>query len=141
MKITGANPLVPNSAIRRTSRTERRAGPEFSGHLSAGEETPSATGVSLGTTPAVDALLALQEVPEDPRRRRRAVKRGQELLDRLDDIRIALLSGHMPKEQLQRLAEAMKGRRDTVTDPKLAQILDEIEIRAAVELAKLEQIQ
>lgn len=141
MKINGPNPLMPNSPVRRTGRGERRHGAEFAGHLPSGEEQGTTRSVGIGASPAIDSLLALQEVPEDPRRRRRAMKRGQELLDRLDDIRIALLSGRMPQEQLQKLAEALKERKEAVSDPKLAQILDEIEIRAAVELAKLEQIQ
>jgi hypothetical protein len=141
MKINGPNPLLPNGAVRRTGKAEQRRGPGFAGHLSSGEETTAARSVGIGATPGVDSLLALQEVAEDPRRRRRAMQRGQELLDRLDEIRIALLSGRMPQEQLQKLAESLKGRRETVADPKLAQILEEIEIRAAVELAKLEQIQ
>jgi len=141
MKILGPNPLVPNSAVRRAGRGERRPGVEFAGHLPAGEETSTARSVGIGASPAVDSLLALQEVPEDPGRRRRAMKRGQELLDRLDEIRIALLSGRLPQDQLQKLAESLKTRKESVGDPKLAQILDEIEIRAAVELAKLEQIQ
>jgi hypothetical protein len=141
MKIVGPNPMLPNSAIRRTGRTDRRPGADFAGHLQPGEEATMAPSVGVGSTPTIDSLLSLQEVPEDPRRRRRAMQRGMDLLDRLDDIRIALLSGGMPQEQLKRLAEALKGRKESVADPKLAQILDEIEIRAAVELAKLEQIQ
>jgi hypothetical protein len=141
MKIVGPNPMLSSSTIRRTGRTDRRPGADFAGHLSPTEEQASAPSVGISSTPAIDALLSLQEVPEDPRRRRRAMQRGLDLLDRLDDIRIALLSGGLPQEQLQRLAEALKGRKEPVADPRLAQILDEIEIRAAVELAKLEQIQ
>jgi len=141
MKINGPNPLLPNAQVRRTGRTERRPEAGFAGHLPGGEETTTARSVGISSTPGIDSLLALQEVSEDPRRRRRAMKRGQELLDRLDAIRIALLSGHPPKEQLQKLAEALKSRKEPVADPRLAEILDEIEIRAAVELAKLEQIQ
>lgn len=141
MKINGPNPLVPNSAIRRTGRADRRPGAEFAGHLPGGEDTSTAKSVGVGAAQTIESLLSLQEVGEDPRRRKRAMQRGLDLLDRLDDIRIALLSGGMPKEQLQRLAEALKTRKEPVADPRLAQILDEIEIRAAVELAKLEQIQ
>jgi hypothetical protein len=141
MKINGPNPLLPNSAIRRTGRTDRRPGTEFAGHLPGSEDAGTAKSVGVGANTAIESLLSLQEVAEDPRRRKRAMKRGMDLLDRLDDIRIALLSGRMPQEQLQRLAEVLKTRKEPVGDPRLAQILDEIEIRAAVELAKLEQIQ
>src|SRR5262245_15683935 len=100
MKINGPNPLLSGGAIRRTGRTDRRPGADFAGHLQPGEEATTTSSVGIGATPGIDSLLSLQEVPEDPRRRRRAMQRGMDLLDRLDDIRIALLSGRMPQEQL-----------------------------------------
>ena len=141
MKIQGANPLLPNGPVRRAGGPGRRPDSAFAGHLSGGEEPAAGKSVGIATPTAVESLLALQEVPEDPKRRRRAVKRGQELLDRLDGIRIALLSGALPQDQLRSLAETLKSRREPIGDPKLAEILEEIEIRAAVELAKLEHIQ
>ena len=141
MKIQGANPLLPNGPVRRAGGPGRRPDSAFAGHLSGSEEPAAGKSVGIAAPTAVESLLALQEVPEDPKRRRRAVKRGQELLDRLDGIRIALLSGALPQDQLRSLAETLKSRREPVGDPRLAEILEEIEIRAAVELAKLEQIQ
>ena len=85
----------------------------------------------------VDALLALQEVSEDPGGRSRGRRRGEELLDSLDDLRLGLLSGRMSLGALERLSTMVAVKRDQVDDPGLVQILDEIEVRAAVELAKL----
>jgi len=51
--------------------------------------------------------------------------------------RRALLAGSVPKDRLIQLAQMVRARRDTVSDPRLATILDEIELRAEVELAKL----
>lgn len=95
---------------------------------------PPLRGAGVG---AVDALLALQEVADDPGHRGRARRRGEELLDRLDDLRLALLEGRLPLATIQKLADLVAARRARVDDPRLLAILDQIEPRAAAELAKL----
>ena len=48
-----------------------------------------------------------------------------------------LLTGSLPRATLERLGARIEAKRHRVDDPGLIQILDEIELRAAVELAKL----
>lgn len=91
-------------------------------------------GASLGP---VDALLALQEVPDALVGRARAQRWGEALLDRLDALRLAILTGSLRRVDLERLTRIVAEQRDLVDDPRLAGVLDEIELRAAVELAKL----
>ena len=81
-------------------------------------------------------MLSLQEVPDALDRRTRARRRGEQLLDVLDRVRLALLAGALAPHQLADLAQLVRSRRDAVDDPRLAEILDEIDLRAAVELAK-----
>ncbi len=109
---------------------ERVGGRVAGGATAAGGLTPLA---SLG------AVLAIQEVDDPLAGRRRARDRGERLLDALDEVRLALLDGRLPArklEALRQLATAQRGRAD---DPKLQAVLDEIELRTAVELAKLER--
>jgi hypothetical protein len=87
----------------------------------------------------VDALLALQDVGGPLERKRRAVGRASRILDVLDEIKLALLGGDLNLSQLDRLRRAVRDERAQTDDPKLENVLDEIEIRAAVEIAKLEQ--
>jgi len=54
-------------------------------------------------------------------------------------VRLGLLAGTIPTDRLGTLLSAVKAQRDQTDDPRLEQILDEIELRAAVELAKLGQ--
>jgi hypothetical protein len=61
------------------------------------------------------------------------------MLDRLEDIRHGLLMGAIPRDRLQELAAAVRRQREAIDDPRLVEILDEIELRARVELAKLER--
>ena len=60
------------------------------------------------------------------------------MLDLLDDVHVGLLDGSIPAGRLIALANSVRGKRDEVGDPRLAEVLDEIELRAAVEVAKLQ---
>ncbi len=124
-----------------TRRSERNGSAKsgaFAKTLAVGSEAPPASTVSGGAALGpVDALLALQEVSEDPGGRRRGRRRGEELLNYLDDLRLGLLSGSLSLSAVERLAAVVEAKRGQVDDPRLAQVLDEIEVRAAVELAKL----
>jgi hypothetical protein len=84
-------------------------------------------------------LLGLQEVDDVTERRSRAKKRATGLLDQLDDIRNCLLMGEMPAHQLYALRDRIARDKVDVDDPKLKELMEEIELRAHVELAKLEQ--
>jgi hypothetical protein len=84
----------------------------------------------------VDALLALQGAGDFREAKKQATERAFSLLDVLDDLKIALLEGTLPRQTLLRLMETLKSQRDTTDDPRLEAMLDEVEVRAAVELAK-----
>ena len=137
MKVTGTGGLSQASGAKPT----RSGGGE--GFRVAGPSAPAApaqvSSVSnVSGVVGVEALLALQDVGTPTERKRRAVGRAGRLLDELDDIRIALLGGELSGAQLDRLSRAVREQRDATDDPKLEAVLNEIETRAAVELAKLE---
>jgi len=96
----------------------------------------SAGGVS--TVSSLQALLALQEVGGPLERRRRAVGRASHILDALEGLKIELLEGTLNPAMLEGLTRAVREQRSATDDPKLEGLLDEVETRAAVELAKLE---
>jgi len=88
---------------------------------------------------SVDSLLAVQEADPDGRRSSREEQaRGEDLLARLERLRDGLLLGAIPESELRGLAQTIKQTKErNFTDPRLSEILDEIELRARVELAKL----
>jgi hypothetical protein len=94
--------------------------------------------VSVGFTD-LNTVLALQEAPDATRgrARRRTKERCSLMLDHLEEIRMGLLLGTIPVARLEQLAQLVRAKREQIDDPKLVAILDEIELRAAVELAKL----
>jgi hypothetical protein len=104
-------------------------------------ESETAEPASAVTGPSaiarLDALLALQEAGDGASGpARRAKKRGEALLDQLDQVRVGLLSGGIPRTALQQMAQMVNARRESVMDPVLAALLDDIDLRVQVELAK-----
>ena len=53
-----------------------------------------------------------------------------------DELKIGLLEGGLPRAKLVALMDLLQTRRDQTHDAKLEAALDEVETRAAVELAK-----
>lgn len=123
------------TSSRRSGRAAATGGGGFARALADTPE-PSATPAGASPVHALNALLSVQEVGDATEGRGRARRRAESLLDRLEELRLAIMLGEVSLERLESLAAVMAERRETVDDPKLAQIINEIEIRAAVELAK-----
>ena len=85
----------------------------------------------------VDALSPVELEMADSDKKH-ANSRAALILDRLEDIRQGLLIGAISKPRLEELAGTIKETRDSALNPEMSDILDEIELRAKVELAKLE---
>lgn len=137
MKIAGAQPVQSNT-IRRRDQSKAGSGAKFASELTS--SAPPAAPAPSGTAGSIDGILALQEVDEDGRGSRQERERGEAILDRLDEIRHGLLTGSVNPKTLENLLVQVQQQRQTFTDPRLTEILEEIELRAAVELAKLGQI-
>ena len=136
MKIPGTGP-VQTTPIRRRGQTARSSGAfagEIGGDVSVREVGPSANVASVST------LLTVQEVADPLEERKRAIQRGEDLLEQLDELRHGLLIGAFPKDKLERLLVLVGHQQNKIADPRLREILGDIEVRAAVELAKLETI-
>ncbi len=130
---------IGSKPSRRTERGGDSKSSSFSKALGASPAPAQSSVSGGGALGPVDALLALQEVAGNPNRRAVARQRGEDLLDRLDELRLALLDGRLPRATIERLVAVVGAQRVKTDDPKLAEVLDEIELRAAVELAKLER--
>lgn len=105
----------------------------------AAEPAQASRAGGVGGVMNVGAILALQEVASPLERRRRAVGRAGKILDVLEDVKIALLSGDVSIDDLDRLRRAVRDERLGTDDEQLEDVLNQIETRAAVELAKLER--
>lgn len=135
MRIEWTQPLRRTTA-RRDGKTDPASGEKFAEAL-AGEH-PAAPPSAPPPLNPVDMLLSVQEMPDALAGRKRALQRGNSLLDQLEELRLGLLAGIFPRERLGELARLARTARDAVEDPRLATVLDEIDLRVAVELAKLD---
>lgn len=137
MKIDGVTSVASAAVTRRTGA----AAPGFSlGETPAAAVTArTAAPIAASALGSLDALMALQGTPDALERRRRARRRADALLDVLDEVRIGLLDGRMPAAALSRLSQTLAQKRESSDDPALDALLDEIEVRAEVERAKLER--
>ncbi|MFZ0607686.1 MAG: flagellar assembly protein FliX [Xanthobacteraceae bacterium] len=105
--------------------------------LSQAEAPPAQNAaVALRTVGGIDALLALQGVEDPTERRRRAVKHGRRALDALDELKLGLLAGTLDQATMLRLKSVTSDLQDGSGDGRLDQVLAEIDLRVAVELAK-----
>ena len=137
MKITG-------SPIGGTQRIGGGAPARKSGGFAAAQAGPAQAAAAatraggVGGVANLDALLALQELDGPLERRRRSVRRAGRILDELDGVKIALLDGGGVGAALSKLSDAVRQQRSETDDAKLEGVLNEIEVRAAVEMAKRE---
>lgn len=87
----------------------------------------------------IDVLLMAQEA-EDPTQkqaRQRMQKRSHTILDALDGVRIKMLGGRLTVGDMIDVADVVASHRERIDDPVLTDLMDEIDLRAQVELAKL----
>jgi hypothetical protein len=136
-KIEGPGSVDRTRPLKRTSKTSGASGTSFAKHLDETSETGAAHGVSASG--AVSGVLGVQEVDDALAHASRGKLRAQDILDRLEDLRIELLTGAITRDKLVQLARVVSNRRAQITDPRLTEILDEIDLRAQVELAKYAQ--
>lgn len=126
-----------------SSRKTRKSSDSGSGFadalrgVSATEETHKAQ--ATGGVGAVDSILAVQQTADatDHRSRGLMMDYGTDLLDRLEQVRLAILRGTISKDKLHELARKLRERKINSDDPRLNELVAEIELRVEVEIAKL----
>ena len=112
----------------------------FSLRMNAGSATQNGAAIdgAVNLTP-LGSLLAVQDDGHDHGKPRSEYHRGMLTLDLLDELRLELLEGRPNRALLQEIEEMAQYRSETEVDAGIRDVMDEIELRAAVEIAKLEQ--
>lgn len=139
MKIDGPNKTSGPKGTSKTGGAKSTGSTAFSGLIDDTDETAGTSGAAGASSIArLDALLSVQEAGDSTSEEaaKRAKKRGLQLLDELDRLRMGLLTGEVTQAQLGQLERMLQGHRDKVIDPMLNRVLDEIDLRVQVELAK-----
>lgn len=133
------SPKGPNATSKSKKSSESSSSDvDFSQFLTGG--TTASSGASASQSIAhLDTLLAVQGA-EDPTARaakKRVRVRAETILSELDKIRMAMLSGTLTIGHMIDVADVVASHRERIQDPALTALLDEIDLRAQVELAKL----
>ena len=134
MKINGGGDTksVRANGAKRAPSNANGAG--FANHLGQSDvASPTETATGPGS---VAALLAVQAAGDPLEGRRQAYDRGEAILKRLDGLHMALLDGRVDDDALIKLSAELAQTMSAPSDPALSELLAEIELRAAVELAK-----
>ena len=111
---------------------------DFSSYVSSGPQETAGT-VSSQSIAQLDVLLAAQGVgdPTEKAARKRSRERADNVLKELEKVRISMLSGNLTVGHMIDVADVVASHRDKIHDPLLTAIMDEIDLRAQVELAKM----
>lgn len=133
MKIESGRPVGGASGAKQAGKA---AAPGFSVAAESPAKTTAAT--SVGGVTALDAIIALQSDEPPAQRRARQARRGRDTLDALEKLERGLVMGHAPGA-LKAELESLQHGREMTGEPGLDAVLDEIDVRLAVELAKLER--
>jgi hypothetical protein len=137
MKISGTGSTERASGSGKAGGTKKTGSTGFSGLLEGTDET-GATGATYAIA-RMDALLAAQGVDDPAERasRGRMMLRADDVLDELEGVRRHLLSGTLTVGHMVDIADVVASHREKIADPQLTALLDEIDLRAQIELAKM----
>lgn len=140
MKVTGPGATQGASNTKKSGKAER-SDSNFGDFMVSGENTTESvkTTQSIGT---VDSLLALQgaDDPTAQSSRKRMRQRANTILDELDKVRVAMLTGKVTVGHMIDIADVIASHREKISDPALTDLMDEIDLRAQVELAKMRMV-
>lgn len=138
MKIESGQPYNNVSSLRKRRQVSSSSG--FGGLLDAMSETSEAetTEQAAPSAPVSDIgqMLMIQEVSDEEANRKKAIRTGHMTLDALEKLRLSILFGEVTEGQLLGMRQLVQRQRSFILDPHLRAVLDDIELRVAVELAK-----
>ena len=130
--------------IKSTSNIKKRSGVAVGGSFSDFLDISAEAGIVGGevsmvaAAPELSGIIALQELADASIAKKRLLKHGENILDSLENLRRNILLGRVSLVSLQEISQQLSKQREEFNDPQLTEIIDEIELRAAVEIAKLE---
>ena len=139
MKISGPDKTNKTSGAKKTGGASSSGSTKFSGLLSVDETEETVHTSGAGAIARLDSLLAAQgaEDPAEKASKGRMRKRADSVLRGLDKIRLGILTGNISVGNLIDVADVVASHRERIQDPQLAAILDEIDLRAQIEIAKM----
>ena len=132
--INKAQDLNSSNKVKKSS-----SGADFSSYLRETLKSDNAPVSGVGGISVSEAVFAAQLADniEEKEKKKKLIKRGNFLIEKLEDIRQALLNGYISMNKLIEISRFVKEQKFDCNDVKLMEIITEIELRVEVELAKL----
>lgn len=136
MKVEGPGGVQGPSKAKDKAKTSSASG--FGAMMTSGTQRAVSTAPSQSIA-YLDTLLAIQgaEDPAAKAAKKRMRGRADTILAELDKIRMAMLGGTLTVGHMVDVADVVASHREKIMDPALTAIMDEIDLRAQVELAKM----
>lgn len=137
MKIQGPSNIQKTGKAKKADKAAESES-SFGDFVASGTQQASQASSSQSIA-KVDVLLAVQgaEDPTERAAKQRMRNRANTLLNELDKLKNALLTGGLTLGHCIDIADVVASHRERVSDPGLTSILDEIDLRAQVEIAKI----
>ena len=137
MKIEGPSKTQGSSKAGKSAKAGKANG--AFGAMVADAAESAAPAAATQSIAKVDALLAVQGVETATERgaKSRMRDRGEKVLRQLGHLRLAILTGNLTLGQVIDVADVVASHRENVDDPEMTAILDEIDLRAQIEIAKM----
>ena len=139
-KLFKINEIKKSVDVSKTKSTKKADLTEsFADYLRTNVEKNIESVQSTSAMTSADAIFAAQMVDGEEEKliRKKLVKKGNTLLDSLEEIRQGLLFGEISKDKLIEISRIVKQKNINSRDEKLLEIMQEIELRVEVELTKL----
>jgi Class II flagellar assembly regulator len=145
MKITDANSSSKISSAKRKKNVGGSAGTSaFSDIFGAASESAEVSStpapVNIGSVISPDSLGFLNNINNEEYTKKQNIEWGNDILKTLEGIKYQILNGKISYGSLLDLNQRLNNIPLNSADFKLKQIIEEIEVRAAVELEKYKKL-
>lgn len=137
MKIEGPSKVKETGKSSKTASTGKTDGTFGAMVTGAAKETSNVAATQ--SIAKVDALLAVQglESATERKAKRQMRERADKILRQMDHLRLGLLTNNLTLGQVVDIADVVASHREKISDPKMSAVLDEIDLRAQIEIAKM----
>ena len=126
------------------SKSDKKSGASKTGNSDFSSMVDASTGGASAPTNTqsiaqLDALLAIQGAEDPTERKSRGLMhaRADDILGKLEQVRIKMLGGNLTVGDMIDVADVVASHREKISDPALTDIMDEVDLRAQVEIAKM----
>jgi len=140
MEIKGPGRITTPGVSRKGKNKSGASKTGFNEALSSEESTAALPPSGTSPLTSVNSLLSLQEMPTGSEGKSKGLARAEELLEHLELIRHGLLAGQIPQRRLKDVVKIVSREKELSHDSALNEILNDVELRVKVELAKLEML-